>query len=177
MADHRRLPERVDRELDLVAETAGADLDAAGHAIEGEWHRQDGFERIALGAAVRRHVRLAAGDAAGEVEDVRDRRRWHAGAVVNYRDCARLDPHHDLRGDARLFTAVERVIEQLLEHDQRPSFRLMPGLCHQLLAAAELDQAARAERRALQGRHGRRHESSHTRHRSARWSGSNGLRW
>jgi hypothetical protein len=64
MPDHRRLPERVDRELDLVAETAGADLDAAGLAIEDEWHCQNGFERVALGAAVRCHVRLAAGNAA-----------------------------------------------------------------------------------------------------------------
>ena len=176
MVDHRLLPERVDRELDLVAETAGADLDPAGRAIEDERHRQDGLERIALGAAVRRHVRLAAGDAAREVEDVRDRLRRHAGAVVDHRDRARLDLDHDLRGDARLLTGVERIVDQLLEHDQRPRVRLMPGLCHQLLATAELEQPARAERRALQGRDGRHHESSHTRQRSAGCSGSAGLR-
>ena len=34
MTDHRRLPERIDRELDLVAEAVGADLDVAGRAIE-----------------------------------------------------------------------------------------------------------------------------------------------
>ena len=71
MADHRRLPERVDRELDLVAETVGADLDVAGRAIEHERHRQDGLERIALGAAVWRHIRLAARDAVREVQDTR----------------------------------------------------------------------------------------------------------
>jgi hypothetical protein len=176
MSDNRRLPERVDRELDLVAKTAGADLDAPGLAIEDERHRQDGFERIALRAAVRCHVRLATGDAAREVEDVRDRLRRYARAIVDHRDRARLDLRQDFRGDARLFTGVERIVEQLLEHDQRPRVRLMPGLCHQLLATAELEEPARAERRTLQDRDGRHHESSHTRHRSAGCSGSDGLR-
>ena len=105
-----------------------------------------------------------------------DRLRRYAGAVVDDRDRAGLDLHQDLRSDARLFTGVERIVDQLLEHDQRPRVRLMPGLRDQLLATAELEEPARAERRALQGRDGRHHESSQTRQRSAGWSGSAGLR-
>ena len=51
MADHRLLP-GVDRELDLVTETVSTDLDPARLAVEDERHRQDGLQRIALGAAV-----------------------------------------------------------------------------------------------------------------------------
>jgi hypothetical protein len=176
MADHGLLPERVDRKLDLVAETAGADLDPAGLAIKDERHRQDGLERVALGAAVRRHIRFPAGDATREVEDVRDRVRWHAGAVVDHRDRARLDLDRDLRGGACLFTGVERIVDQLLEHDQRPRVRLMPGLCHQLLATAELEEPTGTEGRALQHLDRSHHDSSHTRQRSAGRSGSESLR-
>jgi hypothetical protein len=117
MADHRLLPERVDRELDPVAETVSTDLDPPGLAVEDERHRQDRLECIALGAAVRCHVRLAAGDAAREVEDVGDGVQRHAGAVVDHRDRAGLDLHVDLRGDACLLTGIERVVDQLLDHD------------------------------------------------------------
>jgi hypothetical protein len=176
MADHRLLPERVDRELDLVVETASTDLDPAGLAIEDERHRQDRLERVALGAAVRCHIRFPAGDATREVEDPRHRLRRYAGAVVDHSDRARLDLDRDLRRDACLLAGVERIVDQLLEDHQRPRIQLMPGLGHQLLATAELEQAAGAECGALQGGDGRHHDSSHTRQRSAGCSGSEGLR-
>jgi hypothetical protein len=175
-ADHRCLPERVDRELDLVAETAGADLDAAGIAVEDKRHRQDRLERITLGTAVRCHVGLSARDSVRKVQDVGDRVRRHAGTIVDHRNRARLDLHHDLGRDARLFTGVKRVVEQLLENHQRPRVRLMPGLRHQLLATAELEQPAGAERRALQSLESPHHESCQIGEPSAGPSGSTGLR-
>jgi Protein of unknown function (DUF763) len=47
--------------------------------------------------------------------------------------------------------SVECVVDELLEDDQRPVLGLVPGLRDQLLAAAEIEQPAGAERGSLQG--------------------------
>ena len=176
LLDHRLLSDLVDLEGDLVPDAAADDPDAARRAVQNEGHGEDGLEGVALRAAGRADVGLAARGAGREVQDARDRLRRDAGAVVG--DCnagvGELDPN--LGRGARLLAGVERVVDQLLEHDQGPGVRLMPGLCHQLLATAELEEPAGAERRALQGRDGRHHASSQTRQRSAGWSGSCGLR-
>ena len=60
VVDHRLLGDPVDPEGDLVADAARGDLDAALLAAQGERHGEDGLERVALAAAVRRDVCLAA---------------------------------------------------------------------------------------------------------------------
>jgi hypothetical protein len=176
LLDHRLLSDLVDLEGDLVPNAAADDPDAARLAVQNERHGEDGLEGIALRAAGRADVGLAARRAGREVQDARDRLPRDAGAVVGHCNAGagELDPN--LGRGARLLGGVDRVVDQLFDDHQGPGVRLMPGLCHQLLAAAELEEPARAERRALQGRRGRHHASSQTRQRSAGWSGSQALR-
>ena len=168
VVDHRRLPDLIDAEgrSHAACRTRRSRRDLL--AVQGERHGQDGLQRVALGAAVRRHIRLAARDPAREVEDVGDGLRPGCrGRCRPPGSCRGSTVHLDLRRDAGLLAGVERVVDQLLEDDQRPVVRLVPGLRHQLLATAELEQPAGAERRALQGADRRHHASSHTRQRSA----------
>jgi hypothetical protein len=57
-------------------------------------------------------------------------------------DAVLSDGDGDLRRDLGFLAGVERVVHQLLAHDQGPLSGLMPGLRDQLLAAAEIEEPA-----------------------------------
>ena len=132
VVDHRLLGDPVDAERDLVSDAARDDLDPAVLAAQRERHRDDRLERVALPAAVRRHVRLAARRPGREVEDRGDRLGRDAGPVVAHPDLAACDSDPDHRRDAGFLAGIERVVDQLLYDDQRPVVGLVAGLCDQL---------------------------------------------
>ena len=164
MLDDRLLPDRIDGELDPVPGAARTHIEDALVAIQDERHGNDGLERIALSAAVGGDIGLPARDAHGEVQDIGDRLRRDAGAVVGDGDPGGVDPDGDLGPDLGLLAGVEGVVDQLLQHDQRPCVGLVPGLRDQLLPATEVQEPAGAERGALQFR-------CCCPHRSTPWSG------
>ena len=61
-----------------------------------------------------------------------------------------VDTDGDLRRGAGFLAGVERVVDQLLEDDERPVLGLVPGLRNQLLATAEIEQPARLKGGSLQ---------------------------
>src|SRR5262249_6166607 len=85
-----------------------------------------------------------------EVEHALHRLCWDARAVVRHCDAGLVDYDGDLGGDASLLAGVERVADQLLEHDDRPGLDGLPGLDGQLLADAEFEETAGPERLAAQ---------------------------
>ena len=68
----------------------------------------------------------------------------HPRPVILYRDPGVVDDNLDLRSDVGLLAGVERVVDQLLQHHQRPSVGLVPGLSDQFLLGAEVEEAAGA---------------------------------
>ena len=52
-------------------------------------------------------------------------------------DAGRVDLNRDLRRDAGLLAGVERVVDELLEDDQRPLVDVVSGLRGQLLLRAK----------------------------------------
>src|SRR5512144_87175 len=75
VSDDRLLPDRIDREGDLVADASRIDLHAAGVTVEYERHRHKCLQSVALGAAAGRDIRLAAGNANREIQDILDHLR------------------------------------------------------------------------------------------------------
>jgi hypothetical protein len=57
----------------------------------------------------------------------------------------------DLRCDSGFLATVQRVVNQLLEHDKRPIVGLMTGLRNQLILATEVELPAGAKRGPFQG--------------------------
>ena len=55
-------------------------------------------------------------------------------------DRSGFDGDRDHRGDLGLLTGVERIVHQLLEHDERPLVDAVPGLVLQFPPGAELHQ-------------------------------------
>ena len=105
------------------------DLDDAALAVrEHEGHGDDGLQRIALRAARRRDIGFARRGAGREVEDRLDRPGRQARPVVGDRDAGVVDADRDLRRDAGFLAGVERVVEELLDDDQRPFVDGVPGL-------------------------------------------------
>src|SRR5262249_1141802 len=149
---HRLLADVVDLERDSVVNAAGLDLDPAATAVEHERHGDDGLQRVALRAAGRGDVGVAAADPDGKVEHTLHGLCRKPRPVVRHRDAGLIDGDGDLGCDAGLLTGIERVVEQLLQDHERPLRRAMPGLCDQLLLVAEVEQARRSERLALQAR-------------------------
>ena len=121
-------------------------------AVKDERHGDDGLERVALRAARRGDVGLAAADPDGEVEDVLDGLRRDAGAVVRHRDSGLVDRDGDRRRDAGLLAGVDAVVDQLLKDDERPCLAPVTGLRDQLLLAREVEQSRRAKGGALEDR-------------------------
>jgi hypothetical protein len=140
-----------------MPDAAGEDLDLAFLTGERERHGENGLERIALAAAVRRDVGLSARRPGAEVEDGRDGLGWNAGPIVAHADLAPRYRDADRRRDGCLLAGIERIVDQFFDDHHRPRVGLCAGLCDQLLARAELEQARGRERRALQGRAHRRH--------------------
>ena len=60
--------------------------------------------------------------------------------VVLDDDRSGLDGDRDHRGDLGLLTGIERVVDQLLEHHERPLVDAVPGLVLQFPPGAELHQ-------------------------------------
>jgi hypothetical protein len=136
-----RLPaDRVDLEHNAMRPPARLDHGRAVRAVEREAHRDDGFQRIALSAARRRNVGLAARDADGVVEHFLYRLGRDAAAVVGDHDLARRgrDLNADLGRDAGLFSLVERIVDALFQDDERPALLALAGLRNELLLTTEL---------------------------------------
>lgn len=153
MSDDRLLPDRIDRESGLVADAPGIDLYAAGVAVEDERHRHECLQSVVLGAAAGRDIRLAAGNANREIQDILDHLRRESWTIVDDDDPVRAYADGDLGRDPGFLTAVESVVDQLLHHHERPIGGRMSGLRRQLFRAGEVEQAAGTEGRAVQLRH------------------------
>ena len=74
--------------------------------------------------------------------------------VVLDDDRVRLDDHRDVGRDLGLLAGVERVVDQLLGHDQWPVVDRVAGLVLQFALAAELHQPRDLEGDARQLRLG-----------------------
>ena len=77
-----------------------------------------------------------------------------AARVVLDDDRSGLDGDRDHRGDLGLLAGIERVVDQLLEHDERPVVDRVPGLVLQFPPGAELHQPRDPEGDARQLRLG-----------------------
>jgi hypothetical protein len=141
--DHRLLADGIDGEDDLVTNAVRFDLDRAGLAVQDEWHRHQRLDGVTLRAAAGRDVGFTRTDTDAEIEDVADDVGRQAGAVVGDGDSRLVDTDGDLRHGAGFLAGVERVVDQLLQDDQRPVTGLVTGLRDQLLATAEIEQPAR----------------------------------
>ena len=130
------------------------DADAPDISGEAERHGADRFQRVALRAPGRAAVRLARRCPDRVIEHGADGFRRQAGAVVADRDLAGRGRYldHDFRRDAGLLAGVDRVVDQLLQDDERPVIGLVAGLRRQLLDGAEFEQPGGAERLAMQAR-------------------------
>ena len=60
--------------------------------------------------------------------------------VVLDDDRSRLDGDRDHRSDFGLLTGVQRIVHQLLQHDERPLLDAVPGLVLQFPPGAEFHQ-------------------------------------
>jgi hypothetical protein len=150
VSDDRLLADRIDGKGDCVAHATGIDLDPAGLAVENERHRHQRIQCVALGTAVGRDIGFAGTDADAEIENILDHLRRQAGAVVADSDPVFIDADGDRGCDPCLLAGVERVVDQLLEDDERPVVWLVTGLRDQFLAAAEIEQTARLKGGSLQ---------------------------
>ena len=101
-------------------------------------HGQERLQRVALRAAGRRDIRFAARHPDGVVEDRLDGCRVDPVRVVLDDDLVRFDDHRDGGGNLGLLAGVERVVEQLLGHDQWPVVGRVAGLVLEFTLAAEL---------------------------------------
>ena len=137
----------IDTKLDLMLDAASFDDRhssrvgiAADLAIEHIAHGENGLQRIALRAAGRRDIRLTAGDPDHIIEDRLDGLGVDTARIVLDDDRSRIDDDRDVGRDLGLLAGIERVVHDLLAHDQRPIIDRVPGLILQLTFAAELHQ-------------------------------------
>ena len=157
--DLRLVVDVIDTELDAVRDAAGLDDRHAGRVaalapVEHVAHGQDGLQRVALRAAGRRDIGLAAGDPDRVVEDRLDGLGVDPVRVVLDDDPVLFDDHRDVGRDLGLLAGVERVVDQLLGHDQWPVVDRVAGLVLQFALAAELHQPRDGEGDARQLRLG-----------------------
>ena len=73
-------------------------------------------------------------------------------ALSSDRDRSGFHGDRDHRRDLGFLTSIERVVHQLLEHDQRPIMDAVPGLILQFAPGAELHQPRDPEGHAGQFR-------------------------
>ena len=128
----------VDGEDDMMKDAATLDQRLAALAVEREGHRQDGLEGIALRATRRRAIGLPAANARCVVLQIVDGFRREARSIVGDRDSSVVDRHVNHGRDARLFASVERVIDQFLEHGERPFSDIVARLIDKFALRTEL---------------------------------------
>ena len=108
--------------------------------VEHVAHGENSLERIALGAARRRNISLAAGDPDAVVEDRVDGVGFESAGVIRDCDRPRTDGDVDHRGDFSFLRGIERIVYEFLEHDQRPIMDRVSGLILQFPLGAELHE-------------------------------------
>jgi hypothetical protein len=150
VVDLRFLSHLVDPEGDAVGDPPTLDHRLALHTVEGEGHRDDRLEGVALGAAGRAGIGFARGDPDREVQDVGYRLGRDSRSVVGDSDLAGGDINADRRRNAGFLGSVEGVVGQLLKDDDRPMINGMTDLLDELPFGAEVEQARRPEGLALQ---------------------------
>jgi hypothetical protein len=140
----------VDLEADPMRRAPTLDQRLALGAVERERHGDDDLQGVALRAPGRRDVGLAARGPYREIQDAGDRLGRDARAVVGNDDLpiADLDANH--RRCAAFLGSIKGVVGQFLENDERPLVDAVPDLFDQLALGAEVEQARRLERLALQ---------------------------
>src|SRR5262249_9099809 len=144
------LPDVIDREGDAVGNALRLHDRLAPAAVQGEWHGEDGLEGVTLRAPGRGHVGLSGADPHRVIKDLDDYARRNTGAAVGDRDP--VTGHVDMDAWRRpgFLARVDRVIDQLLQDDQRPLLDTVSRLVDQLLAGAELQKARSRKRLAVQ---------------------------
>ena len=108
------------------------------------------FRALPCAPLVGRGIGLAAGDSDREIQDAGDRLGRDARAIVGDDDLPVADLDADHRRDAGFLGGVERVVDQFLENDERPLIGAVADLLDQLALGAEIEQAGRSERLALE---------------------------
>ena len=100
----------------------------AASAIEHVAHGENGLEGVALRAARRRDIGLAARHPDCVVENRLDGVGVDPARVVLNDDRVLFDDHRDLGRDLGFLAGVERVVDELLGHHQRPVVDRVPCL-------------------------------------------------
>jgi hypothetical protein len=117
------------------------DHDPPGIAVERERHSDHRLQSIALRAAGRADISLAARYPDREVEDVLDHIGRNTGAVIDEADPGTVDLYLDPGGDADLLASIERVIDQLLGGHLRPLLGLVADLGGKLTLGGKVEKA------------------------------------
>jgi hypothetical protein len=140
----------VDRKHDPVRDAVRLDPGLTALAVKGECHGEDGLQRIALCAPGRRYVGFAARHPRRIIQDILDGPGRQSGPVVRDDDLVvgDLDADHGRRPG--LLAGIDRVVEEFLEHYERPLFDLVTGLVDQFFRRGKLGEPTRLERGALE---------------------------
>src|SRR6516164_9874022 len=140
--DRWLLPQPVNAEGDRVPDALRFDCDDPGIAVERKGHRDQGFECVALRSACGTYVGLAGTDLGRVIENVLHSIGWNPGAFIGDAYLTGICRHLyvDLRRNPRFFRTVQRVVDRLLEDDERPILDGVAGLRDELALAAELGE-------------------------------------
>jgi hypothetical protein len=159
--DLRLIVDVIDPKLDLMPDAAGLDDRhsggsgiAADLAIEHIAHGENGLQRIALRAAGRRDISLAAGNPDRIIEDGLDGLGVDPARIVLDGDRSRIDDDLDHRGNLGLLGGIEGVVHDLLAHHQRPLIERVPSLVLKLALGAKFHQSRDLEGHSRQLRLG-----------------------
>ena len=160
MGDPRLVGYVIGPELDAMLDATGRDerhshrivIDVLALAVEHVAHGDEALQCVALRAASRRHVSFPAGHPDRVVENRLDGFGLDAAAVVLDGDRPVLYGNRDDRRDLGFLTGIQRIVHQLLEHDQRPVIGRVTGLILQLALGAELHEPRDPEGHAGQFR-------------------------
>src|SRR6516225_10754457 len=110
MFDSWHLPDTIDHELNLMSDSAGFDDGLARGAVECERHGHQSLQRIALRAAGRAGICLAARHPTAEIKERPDRRRLYTATIVGNRDGVVSDDDLNDRRDDCFLTVIESIV-------------------------------------------------------------------
>ena len=153
MRDFRLVVDMVNTELDAMLDAVRLDdrhpdrvgITAGMLTAEDITHRQNGFQRVALGAARRRHIGFAARHPNAVVEDGVDGFGREPVGVVLDCDRAGTDDDFDHRSDFGFLTGIKRIVDKFFEHNQGPIIDRVPGLILQFPFGAEFHEPRHLE--------------------------------
>ena len=146
VVDHRLLSDGIGGDPDPMMDAAGLDLDEPSLAVEGEAHGDDRLQCVALGASGRPGIGGAAGDSRAEIEDTGDGLGRDARPEVADLDQPLGNGDLDPWRLALFLRVVDRVVDQLLDRDERPLLGRMADLARELTLAEEIEQPRGGER-------------------------------